>query len=238
MTLERVDVDDCPDRLQVVLHRNRYNFVLDRLLKNQRVLEIGTGTGTFSKELQPLCASYIGIEYDHNTCLKARKKTGGKTNIIEADARCLPFADDQFTFIVCLEVLEHLGDYQAGVKNIHRCLQPDGMAIMSVPYRRIGGKSKGNEHHPYEPGELELVALLKQLFTTVEVYYQYFEEQLWWTLARKLHLRCLLGLKKIYAGLSAGEPHLTSRFRIGRRAKGWKEGLVVVVTGKKLPSAL
>lgn len=155
MTLERVDVDSCGDQLQVVLHRNRYDFVLARLTPGQRVLEVGTGSGTFSKELLPRCGSYVGVEYDHATCLEARRKTEGKAEIIEADAGCLPFEEGRFSFIVCLEVLEHLGDFQAGVRCIYRCLRTDGVAIISVPYRRTDGRSETNEHHIYEPGERE-----------------------------------------------------------------------------------
>jgi ubiquinone/menaquinone biosynthesis C-methylase UbiE len=234
MTLERVDVEHCGDRLQVLLHRARYDFVLSRLAAGQSVLEIGTGAGTLTRELLPRCASYIGVEYDFPTCLEALRKTEGKAAIIEADARKLPFQEDQFSFIVCLEVLEHLGDYQAGVRSIYRCLHAAGRAVISVPYRRVGGKSK-NEHHLYEPGEAELVSLLKRLFRQVEVYYQYFEETPWMTVARKLHFRRLVGLDRIYANLSAGLPEATSRISLGQRATGMKLGLMVVAIGKNSP---
>jgi hypothetical protein len=102
-----------------------------------------------------------------------------------------------------------------------------------VPYRRVGGKSKINEHHPYEPGERELVSLLQKLFQKVEVYYQYFPETLWMTAARRMHLRRLLGLERIYADISAGAAHATKRFRIDQRGKGLREGLIVVVSDKR-----
>ena len=232
MTLERVNVEHCEDRLQVVLHRNRYDFVLSRLPARQQVLEIGTGPGTFTKELLPTCASYVGVEYDYVTCLEARRNAGDRVTIIKADARSLPFGESQFSFIICLEVLEHLGDFRAGLKSIYRCLRPDGTAIISVPYRRKGGKSNSNEHHLYEPGETELVSLLRKCFTSVEVFYQSFEETVLMTLARKLHLRRLLGLHQIYADLAAGLPHATSRFHIGQQSGGLNEGLIVVVNGK------
>ncbi len=233
MTLERIDIADCEDRLQVSLHRARYDFVLTRLPPGQKVLEIGVGAATFTEELLPRCKEYVGVEYDHDTCLLACKKTAGKAKIVQADARNLPFGKDEFSFIVCLEVLEHLGDYRAGVNNIHRCLRPEGVTIISVPYRRIGGRSKTNEYHPYEPGERELVSLLKQLFVKVEVYYQYFEETRWMTLARTFHIRRLLGLHHIYGDLSAGQPWATARLRLDRKPKGMKVGLVIVAGGKK-----
>src|SRR5678816_1527246 len=131
MPLERLDHTKCDDPLQTVLHRNRYEFVLARLPPDQSVLEIGTGLGVFTQQLLPRCGSYIGVEYDPEACVEARKRTQGLAEIVQADARKLPFAENQFSFIVCLEVLEHLGDYRAGVQNLHRCLRADGMAIVS-----------------------------------------------------------------------------------------------------------
>lgn len=235
MSIERLDVETCEHRYAVKFHRNIYDFVLARLTPDQQVLEVGTGLGAFSKELLPKCNSYIGIEYDSETCLRAREKTGGRAQIIQGDARKLPFPANQFSFIVCLEVLEHIGDWQEGVKNIHRCLQREGMAIISVPYRLIGGKSKTNEYHVYEPGERELISLLNLLFYKVEVYYQFFEESWWMTLARWFHIRRFVGLSQLYADLSTGQPHALSRIHISQRPKGWKLGVVVVASGKKIP---
>jgi SAM-dependent methyltransferase len=233
VTLERVNVESCEDRLQVVLHRNRYDFVLARLGPGEDILEIGTGCGIFTRELLPLAKSYIGIEYDAATCVEARQTTNGKAEIIEGDARNLPFKEERFSFVVCLEVIEHLGDFEAGVRNIHRCIRRSGTAVISVPYRRRGGPSKINEHHPYEPGERELVSLLQSLFQKVEVYYQYFPETLWMTAARRLRLRRLVGLDRIYADISAGEEHAAKQFRIDQCGKGLREGLIVVVSDKQ-----
>jgi ubiquinone/menaquinone biosynthesis C-methylase UbiE len=233
MILERMDIGESQDRLQVALHRNRYDFVLRRLPSNQSVLEIGTGLGTFTQELFPKCGSYIGVEFDPEACAMAQKKNP-TAKIIQGDARQLPFADNQFSFVICLEVLEHLGDWQAGVSHIHRCLQPEGMAIISVPWRRSGGKSETNEYHIYEPGEAELIAEFKTLFQNLEVHHQYFEETCWMTFVRKLHLRRFFGLNQIYADLSAGLPQATSQLRIRQKPKGLKQHLILVASGKKI----
>ena len=231
-TVERVDVDNCESRLQVVLHRARYDFVLAHLPPGQSVLEIGTGTGTFARELSKKCAQYAGVEFDPVACQMSREKSGLQKEIIQGDARHLPFEANQFSFIVCLEVLEHLGNFEAGVKEIHRCISPDGTAIISVPYRKIGKKNV-TAYHLYEPGERELVGAFETLFKKVEVYYQYFEETRWMTLVRNLHLRRLFGAHKTYADLTNGLPQATERLHIAARSGGWNVGLVLVVSGKK-----
>jgi ubiquinone/menaquinone biosynthesis C-methylase UbiE len=233
MALERMDINSNEDRLQVKLHQMRYEFVLDRLPPDSKVLEIGTGTGIFTKQILPKCGSYVGLEYDPAACEIARRNAGATAHIIEGDARKLPFDDNPFSFIVCLEVLEHLGDYAAGVKNIHRCLNSSGTALLSVPYRRIGGKSAVNAFHIYEPGELELVSLARRLFGTVEVHYLYFEETPLMSFARRMHLRRLLRLDACYRELAAGLPEALAKLHIGQKSGGMNVSLLIVAREKK-----
>jgi ubiquinone/menaquinone biosynthesis C-methylase UbiE len=232
MALERMDVGNNEDRFQTKLHQMRYDFVLDRLPAGAKVLEIGTGEGIFTKQVLPKCESYIGVEFDPAACEEARRQAGPAAEIIVGDARNLPFGDNQFSFIVCLEVLEHLGDYQAGVRNIQRCLNTSGIAIASVPYRRVGGKSEVNPYHIYEPGEGELVSVFRQLFKDVEVHYLYFEETALMRFGRKTHLRRVLGLQRSYADLTAGLPSATARLRIGQKSGGMNISLLIVARMK------
>ena len=231
MPVERLDIHSCEDQFQVALHRARYDFALQNLRPSDTVLEIGTGLGVFTAELCPRCASYTGVEYDEASCRAARQRASA--NVIQGDARHLSFQDGQFSYIVCLEVLEHLGDWKAGVRHIHRCLQSQGRAVISVPWRKHGGKSSINKYHLYEPGERELVLLFKNLFEEVGVFYQYFPETPLMILVRKLYLCRLLGLHRLYADLVHGVPAVAARLCIGPVARGMKLGLLLVASGKK-----
>jgi len=233
MALERMDVGNNEDQFQSKLHQMRYDFVLARLPAAAKVLEIGTGEGALTKQILPRCGSYAGVEFDPEARERACRFAGPTAEIIVGDARKLPFADDQFSFVVCLEVLEHLGDFRSGVRNIQRCLNPSGTAIASVPYRVVGGKSDVNPYHLYEPGEAELVSSFRDLFTDVEVHYLYFEETALMTFARETHLRRLLGLHRHYADLTVGLPAATSKLRIAQRSAGMNISLLIVARGKK-----
>lgn len=57
---------------------------------------------------------------------------------VVAAATRLPFKGDSFKYVLCSEVLEHLDDDGAAAKEIARVLQPDGRAVVSVPYTGIG----------------------------------------------------------------------------------------------------
>ena len=51
-----------------------------------------------------------------------------------ADAHDLPFSDTSFGSYVAIEVLEHLGSPKQAANEIHRVLEPGGVAILSIPF--------------------------------------------------------------------------------------------------------
>jgi ubiquinone/menaquinone biosynthesis C-methylase UbiE len=226
---ERLDTRISADRLQVALHNQRYEFVLKNLTQLESVLEVGTGEGNLSVLLASRCGKYVGLEIDPEACRIASERLGTRGTVRTGDARNLPFDQQTFSGIVCLEVLEHLGDFQAGIREIHRCLRTDGMAILSVPFRRRGGLNPSNRFHLYEPGEKELVQALKTHFGAVRVLYQYFEENVVMKLARIFHLRRILGIDRIYRDLTQGEPRALARLKINPDSSGKNLHLIVIV---------
>ena len=228
IAVERLDLERSDDPLQVALHQQRYEFVLARVSPGDSVLEVGTGTGGFSRMVAESCKEFTGLEPDAGACEITRSRLSGRAAVFQGDAQAMPFPSHSFSVIVCLEVLEHLENYRSALGEIHRCLGPGGRAMISVPYRRRGGPNPNNRFHIYEPGERELVAAFRQYFSTVETFYQYFEESKWMTLARVLHLRSLLGLASVYRDLALGTPQMSARLRIAAKPGGWKINLLLL----------
>ena len=46
----------------------------------------------------------------------------------------LPYADAEFDFVTCSEVIEHLENYRALVREAHRVLKPGGLLVLTTPY--------------------------------------------------------------------------------------------------------
>lgn len=76
-------------------------------------------------DLQTAQSRFADFEGDGQT-----EKAFGLAN---GDAMQLPFADNTFDKIICSEVLEHIPDYRAVLKEIERVLKPGGLFCASVP---------------------------------------------------------------------------------------------------------
>lgn len=51
------------------------------------------------------------------------------------DLTRLSFADNCFDAVLSFDVLEHVPDYRAALRECLRCLKPDGVLLLSVPFR-------------------------------------------------------------------------------------------------------
>lgn len=87
---------------------------------------------------------YVGIDLSREAL-----RVATKTNRILCDARTLPFRDKTFDVVFAYEILEHLPDSEAVVKEVSRVIKKTGEFIVSVP----NGKSPfarmslaGSEH--------------------------------------------------------------------------------------------
>ena len=96
---------------------------LDALPASSRVLDAGCGEGV----LVEAYADRLRIEGVDANYASDRVRTGSVT--------ALPFADQSFDRVLCLDVLEHLrlDEQEQAFREMHRVLTSDGEALVSVP---------------------------------------------------------------------------------------------------------
>jgi SAM-dependent methyltransferase len=81
------------------------------------VVDVGCSTGAFSTMLAPTQV-YVGLDLSFRSLKFARRTTG--RFFVQADAERLPLKTQSVPFLVSREVLEHLGDVRAGVRELAR----------------------------------------------------------------------------------------------------------------------
>lgn len=99
-----------------------------------RLLDVGCGTGYLAASLALSGYDVVGVEPDVAARAFARKRL---PEVVEAGAYPLPFSDASFDVVIATDVLEHVPDDQAAVREMFRVLRPGGLAVVTVPAMRI-----------------------------------------------------------------------------------------------------
>lgn len=123
-----------PNPLVRLIESKRVKAILKLIdigYKRERLLEVGCGAGNILEKAPP--GNLFGVDISAFILAKARQKLREKARLTRADAQNLPFKDQVFKRVICSEVLEHLLDPSASLKEIARILNHQGIAIISVP---------------------------------------------------------------------------------------------------------
>jgi SAM-dependent methyltransferase len=102
---------------------------LETGVESPRILDVGCGTGANLEmlanfgESEGVDVSDDALEFCRAKGLKAHKGLAEK----------LPFADESFDVVTALDVVEHLDDDVAGLKEMHRVLKTGGKTLIFVP---------------------------------------------------------------------------------------------------------
>jgi SAM-dependent methyltransferase len=101
-----------------------------------RILDAGCGTGGLIRRLAPRRPKWqwTGVDVSPLACELARER--GATDVYEASVTALPFRDGEFAAVVSADVLYHLEDDEAALREMARVLRPGGIAVINVPAHR------------------------------------------------------------------------------------------------------
>jgi SAM-dependent methyltransferase len=164
-----------PDRPELVeLYREhlvRYLFAT-QLCRDRVVLDAGCGVGYGAELLGRAGARLVlGVDRAPDAIRYAQARYGSaRVQFAVADCMALPVADGSVDLVVAFEVIEHLSDPAAFVREIARVLSSDGIAIISTPNRATFFPGNRFHVHEFDSGELE--ALLRGAFPHVEIWQQ------------------------------------------------------------------
>ncbi|MFC4588205.1 class I SAM-dependent methyltransferase [Sphaerisporangium corydalis] len=109
-----------------------------------RVLDLGCGGGRHAFEVLRRGADVVAFDQDAAelktvaNMFAAMDKAGevppeATADTVTGDALAMPFPDASFDRVIAAEVLEHIPDDMAAMREIHRVLKPGGRAAITVP---------------------------------------------------------------------------------------------------------
>ena len=101
------------------------------LSPNDLLADCGAGTGTFAAEMSQHCR-VLALD-DHQESLELARTKLGPDQVREGPCTHLPLADKSVDVITALDVLEHVQDDKAAIREFHRVLRSDGIVVITVP---------------------------------------------------------------------------------------------------------
>ena len=123
-----------PNRAAVRLG-SYYRWVLTTVLwpaepAPTRTLDLGCHSGFWLHQQTGGCGTRVGCDLEPVALYP-------DIQYIRCDARKLPFATGSFDLRTAWDVLEHVPDDQAMLRELSRVLRPGGRAMLSVPHKHI-----------------------------------------------------------------------------------------------------
>lgn len=94
------------------------------------ILDVGCGTGA-NLEMLSQFGNAEGVDVSAEALEFCRAR--GLQQVREGAAEALPYDNDSFDLVTGLDVVEHLDDDVAGLKEMRRVLRADGRAVLFVP---------------------------------------------------------------------------------------------------------
>ena len=119
-----------------------------------RILEIGCGSGALLEDLQEKNAVY-GMDVADAALKICRER--GLDCVSMGDVTALPYGDEAFDTVIAIDVLEHIDNESAALREIHRVLKPGATLIVTVPaFQMLWSRRDVDHHHKrrYRVGEI------------------------------------------------------------------------------------
>ncbi len=106
--------------------------VADQLVRpGQRLLDVGCGDGTFAGLVSKRFHEVHGVDFSEVALARAAE-LGVITRQADLDQEGLPFPDETFDQVVCLDVIEHVIDPVRLLSECRRVLAPRGFLLLTT----------------------------------------------------------------------------------------------------------
>ncbi len=119
-------------------HRNQLNLQLRKHFPklSSPTLDVGSKDRRYDRFL-----------IDPSTAIDIKKDI--INNIIFGDVNNIPFPNDSFNSILCIEVLEYLNMPEKAIQELYRVLKKDGIMLLSIPFmfREHGDETRLTSKH-------------------------------------------------------------------------------------------
>jgi SAM-dependent methyltransferase len=108
--------------------------LLDELIVlegDERVLDVGAGTGAFAFAVAPRVREVVAVEADEELAARARKDAPANVEVVVGDGERLALEPFSFDLVGCLRVLHHTRRPELMVAELARMARPGGAILVA-----------------------------------------------------------------------------------------------------------
>jgi demethylmenaquinone methyltransferase / 2-methoxy-6-polyprenyl-1,4-benzoquinol methylase len=102
-------------------------FLVSRLPRGGHVLDVATGTGLVAAELLRQGFEVTGVDQSPEMLQVARRRFGGRVELIKASAQALPLDSESFDHLTFTYLLRYVHDPGATLAELARVVRPGGL---------------------------------------------------------------------------------------------------------------
>ena len=146
--------------------KDTFNSLQDEDNGSLQILDVGCGTGANLEMLAKFGAA-TGVDVSEDALEFCRKR--GLERVKQGLAEDLPFNSESFDLVTALDVVEHLDDDLAGLREMCRVLQKNGRALIFVPaFMFLWGVQDDVSNHRRRYTKKQIVAQLEKASFEIE----------------------------------------------------------------------
>ena len=135
---------------------------IDLSQENSIVMDVGAEAGRFSLLAANNRAKVVSVDVN-SYALKRLKLKNKEVNIIQADARQLPFRDGIFDFVFMIEVLDYIPELDQALRECKRTLKANASSILSFGNKSsLKAKLKAMQGKSYRHSYKEVINCLSK----------------------------------------------------------------------------
>ena len=105
--------------------------LLAPLRGDERVLDVGCGTGALAYAIAPLVGQVVGVDSSEEYLAAAREDAPDNCTFVPGDGEALSFDYGDFDLVGCLRVLHHVARPELVVSEIVRVTRPGGRILIA-----------------------------------------------------------------------------------------------------------
>lgn len=113
------------------------------------VLDVGIGDGRTAALLG--AERLVGVDSSRVALERARRRLPEAELVLVAPDEPLPFDDNRFDLVTCIETIEHIRDVQLALSEIRRVLRPGALFALTTPASGRWRLLRHGPEHPFSP---------------------------------------------------------------------------------------